>query len=191
MKIELLEENEKSIRIKVDEVGLWQVNALRRSIMNNVETFAIDKVTFYENSSPMFDEFIAHRIGLIPVKTPEKGYDSDAEIMFSLDASGPKTVYSDELKSSDKEIEVANKGIPIIKLNDDQKVRLEGKAVLGNGRKHAKFQPGFVNFTESGKSGFEVYVETFGQMPPRAILNKGIGAIVSELKALDKEVKKL
>ena len=191
MKVELVGESDKYIRIAIKDAELWEVNALRRSIMNSVKTFAIDKVTFYENSSPMFDEFIAHRIGLVPIKTPEKGYDEEAEIMFSLDASGPKTVYSDELKSADKEIQVANSAIPIIKLNEEQRLRVEGKAVLGDGRKHAKFQPGFVNFNEKGNSGFEFYVETFGQMPPRMILAKGIEAITGELKALGKEVKKL
>ncbi|MEM3841251.1 MAG: DNA-directed RNA polymerase subunit D [Candidatus Micrarchaeaceae archaeon] len=191
MKIELIGENEKYIRILIKGAALREVNALRRSIMNSVKTFAIDKVTFYENSSPMFDEFIAHRIGLVPIKTPEKGYQEDSEIMFSLDASGPKTVYSDELKSADKEIQVANSAIPIIKLNEEQRLRIEGKAVLGDGRRHAKFQPGFVNFVERGDSDFEFYVETFGQMPPRTILTKGIEAITGELKTLGKEVKKL
>jgi DNA-directed RNA polymerase subunit D len=91
-------------------------NALRRSINGSVACFAIDRITFYENTSSMFDEYIAHRIGLVPIKTPASGYNDKDEILFTLEATGPATVYSKELVSADKEVEVANDRIPLIKL---------------------------------------------------------------------------
>ena len=42
-------------------------NAIRRSVSGSVACFAIDRFTFYENTSAMFDEYIAHRIGLVPI----------------------------------------------------------------------------------------------------------------------------
>ncbi|CAD2103085.1 DNA-directed RNA polymerase II subunit RPB3, putative [Plasmodium vinckei] len=42
-------------------------NALRRIMLSEVPTLAVDIVNVYENTSPFHDEFIAHRIGLIPI----------------------------------------------------------------------------------------------------------------------------
>ena len=191
MKIEVLEATDKAIKFRLSGASNSYANALRRTIMNDVETFAIDTVTFYENTSAMFDEYIAHRIGLVPILTPsEKQLKSD-EVLFTLYAIGPKTVYSRELETQDKRIKVANGNIPIIKLYNDQKLRIEAKAVLGNGYKHAKFQPGFVTFNETGKGEFEFYIETFGQMPPKEIMERALDALRDELKEVEKVAKKL
>lgn len=45
---------------------LYIVNAIQRSIMTNVDTLAIDLVEIHMNDSPIKDEMIAHRLGLIP-----------------------------------------------------------------------------------------------------------------------------
>ena len=191
MKIEVVEDNEKVFRFKLSGATNWYVNTLRRIAINNVKTFAIDKVTFYENTGAMFDEYIAHRIGLIPLLTPSKGYSDADEILFTLEADGPKTVYSGELQSADKEVKVANGNIPLIKLAAEQRIRLEGKAVMGVGMKHAKFQPGLVTYGGPQEGAYEVYVESFGQMPPREMINKAFDAITGEIKDVAKEVKKL
>ena len=137
----------------------------------------------------MFDEYIAHRIGLVPIRTPGKGYNDTDEIVFTLDATGPKTIYSKELESSDKDVRVANENIPIMKLADGQRLRVEGKALMGNARKHAKFQAGLVTFEQS-KDTYEFYIETFGQMSPKEIINKAFDAIKEELKEVQKDSKK-
>lgn len=189
MEIEIKEDTDKAFRFIISGVTNNYVNALRRTSINRVSTFAIDKVTFYENTSAMFDEYIAHRIGLVPITTPSKSSDED-EVFFSLEASGPCTVYSKELKTADKDVGVANGNIPIIKLIEGQRIRLEAKAVKGTAAKHAKFQPGLVSFEELDDDKFEFYVESFGQMPPKEIIYKSIDAIKNELKELKKEVKK-
>ncbi len=179
-----------SMSFSIKECSPYVANAVRRSAMSAVQTFAMDRVTFYENSSAMFDEFIAHRMGLVPIKTPSKGYNEKDEIVFSVDETGPKTVYSGDFTTSDKDVKVANDKIPIIKLAEGQKVRAEGKAILGTAAKHAKFQPGLITYEENDGS-YRFYVESFGQMPPKEIINKALDAIREELKDLLKEVKKL
>ena len=189
MKIESLEENGNVYRFALKDATNSNANALRRAAINHVRCFAIDTVTFYENSSAMFDEYIAHRIGLVPIKTPSSGY-SD-EVLFTLEAEGPKIIYSKELESRDKEVKVAIDNIPLIKLAQEQRLRIDCKAVMDTGYKHSKFQPGLITYDQIDDNTFNFYVETFGQMPPKEIINKAFSAIKDELKEVEKEVKKI
>lgn len=191
MKIEKFEADGDSATFTLSGARSGMANALRRSINGSVACFAIDKITFYENTSPMFDEYIAHRIGLVPITTPPNGYTEKDEILFTLEATGPATVYSKELESADKEVEVANEKIPIIKLGPEQKIRIEAKAIMGTGQKHSKFQPAFVTYEESGDESFAFHIEGFGQMSPAEIVNSAVSAIKDELKEVEKNAKKL
>lgn len=191
MKIEKFESDGDRATFILTGARSGAANALRRSINGSVACFAIDRITFYENTSSMFDEYIAHRIGLVPIRTPSSGYNEKDEILFTLEATGPATVYSKELVSADKEVEVANEKIPLIKLGPEQKIRVEGKAILGTGTKHSKFQPGFVTYEESGDESFSFAVESFGQMSPAEMVNKAAAAIREELKEVEKNAKKL
>ncbi len=189
MEVKTIEEGKDSIRLSIKGVGVELANAIRRSSINSVETFAIDTVTFYENSSSMFDEYIAHRIGLIPIKTP-KGFHKDDKIMFSLESEGPKTVMSGELISEEKEVGVVYDNIPIIKLDKGQRLRVECSAVMENARKHAKFQPGITSY-EQEDSIFKFYIESFGQIPPKEIIKRACDTLIEEMKEVSKVSKKL
>ena len=190
MKIDAIETTGNALRFTLKDAIPGYANAVRRAGAL-VPTFAIDKVTMYENSSAMFDEYLSHRIGLVPITTPAKGYSEKDEVIFNLDATGPKTVYSAELETNDKDVHVANEGIPIIKLGEGQRVRLEGKATLGTATRHAKFQAGLITYEQKNDTTYDFYIEGFGQMPPKEIVNKAFEVIKEELKELEKEAKKL
>ena len=189
MKLTILESDDKSVRFKLEGTNFSFANALRRSMINSVGCLAIDSVTFYENSSAMFDEYIAHRIGLIPIKTP-KDYDEKDEVVFSLSAEGPGTVLSKDLSSTSKGVSVANDNIPIIKLAEGQTLKIDAKAIFRNALKSSKFQPGLVTYKAVGDDKFEFYVETFGQMPPLEIVHKAFTTLSDSLKDVHKEIKK-
>ena len=188
MKLTIVENTPEAVKFRIDGVSYNFVNALRRIMMARVDAFAIDKVTFYENSASIFDEYIAHRIGQIPILTP-KSYKAEDEVMLSLEAKGPGTVYSGDIKSSDKEIGVANEKIPVMKLADGQSLRLDAKATVGNGARSAKFQPGLAAYKNIGEGSFEFYVESFGQMPAIEIVRRALGIISNDIKSISKELK--
>jgi DNA-directed RNA polymerase subunit D len=189
MKVSVIENSEKVMRFDISGTSYAVANALRRMAISGVGCFAIDSVNFYENTSAMFDEYIAHRIGLVPITTP-KDYDEKDEIVFSVEAEGPQTVYSKDLKSSDKAVKVANDSIPIIKLAEGQKVRADCMAVIGFGRRSAKFQPGIVTYEAKSGSEIQFYVESFGQMPANEIVRRALDIINAGLKEISKELKK-
>ena len=115
------------------------LNALRRTINDTLPSFAIEDVTFFENTSALFNEYIGHRLGLIPLKFDENA-SPDLKVTFTLEATGPTVVYSKDLKSTDDKVVAALPHIPIIVLSENQSIRLEAVAIRGTAKQHAKFQ---------------------------------------------------
>jgi len=133
------------------------VNALRRIMLSEVPSMAIDEVVVIENSSMLHDEILAHRLGLIPLKTDLDTYNLPEEcpcksefgcnlcrVALTLEAEAKEnttTVYSRDLHSENPDIIPVSDKIPIAKLAPDQKIKLEAYARLGKGKDHAKWQP--------------------------------------------------
>ncbi|MEM3641391.1 MAG: DNA-directed RNA polymerase subunit D, partial [Candidatus Bathyarchaeia archaeon] len=157
MEIEALKKDDKNLRLLIRGVDVPFINALRRIIIAEVPCMAIDDVVIIENSSVLHDEIIAHRLGLIPLKTDLNSYNLPEEcscksefgcnlcrVSFALDVEAKeetRTVYSSELVSENPAIVPVSDKIPIIKLAKGQKLRLEAYAKLGKGKNHAKWQP--------------------------------------------------
>ena len=157
MKITILEKGKNSLRFILSDTSVPFANAIRRIIIAEVPTMAIDDVMMFENTSMMFDEVVAHRLGLVPLVTDLDSYllpeececksefgcnRCRASLTLDVEASEEaKVVYSGDLKSEDEDIRPANKKIPIVKLAPGQKLKFEAYARLGKGLEHAKWQP--------------------------------------------------
>ncbi|MCX8205769.1 MAG: DNA-directed RNA polymerase subunit D [Candidatus Micrarchaeota archaeon] len=180
-----VEEEGNQMSFKLKGVPVPFANALRRVAIGQLPVYAIDEVTVYENNTAFFDEFIANRIGLIPITTPDK---FDEEVMFSLNVEGPMLVTSASLESSSPKVDCANKKIPIIELGNKQVLRLEGTARKGIGRRHAKFQAGIASYSYDEEGEYEFVVESFGQMSPRDIVKRSLSLLIEKCKEIEKEL---
>ncbi len=146
VKFEQIRKTKTGAYYHVTGASISLLNALRRIVNSSLPTFAIDEVTFFENSSALFNEYIAHRLALIPL-TLDQTAAPDLQVSFSLEATGPTVVYSKDLKSTDEKIAPASQRIPIIVLNENQSIRLEATATMGIARQHAKFQNSHASYS--------------------------------------------
>ena len=168
----------------VDGIDSSFANLYRRYFMSMVPVLAIDSVVFYDNNGPVWDEYVAHRLGLLPVITPNK-LSKNAEFVLTLDAEGPRQVMASDIKSSDEEIKVAKDSIVIITLGEKQKLRFEAKVILGIGRKHAKFQAGLAGYEIVNENKMNFFVETFYQMSPSELVRRGCDKILEDLEDIE------
>ncbi len=143
MEASILRSNENRSVLILQDFKLSLLNAMRRSILNSVKTLAIEDVTIYKNYSSMYDEVLAARLGLIPIKTPMP-MSGHKEFTFKLKEIGPKAVHASDLVPSDSDVKPVLGDMLIMNLKSGESIDLEAKAVLGNGAEHAKFVPAHV-----------------------------------------------
>ena len=74
VEIQILEKTDEFMRFIVSGVNVPFVNALRRIMLTEVPTMAIDEIVILENSSIINDEILAHRMGFVPIKTDLDAY---------------------------------------------------------------------------------------------------------------------
>ena len=151
MEIKILRNQGNKLDFAIKGVDVAFVNTLRRAIISEVPVLAIEEVNFLKNTSALYDEILAHRLGLIPLKTdlksyklPEKPEDLESptcHLNLNLKAKGPITVYSSDLVSQDPQVHPVYDKMPIVKLDKSQKLEFEAVAIMGQGKQHMKFSP--------------------------------------------------
>lgn len=164
MQIEIVEMAERKCKFILKDSTPAMANALRRTMLSDIPKMAIDKVEFhlgsidvdgreFESITPLFDEIIAHRLGMVPVPTDYSLFNfkdecacggegcPSCEIMYSLNKHGPCTVLSGDLEPlGSQELKVKDEFIPIVELADGQSVLIYAHAIMGTARQHVKWQ---------------------------------------------------
>jgi DNA-directed RNA polymerase subunit D len=156
MEIEFASLDDSLTRFTLSGATTAFANAFRRAMIGEVPTLAIEDVRIYDNTSALFDEMLAHRLGLIPIKTDLSSYTTQEKCScggagcpgctstYTLSVEGPRTVMSSDLIPQDPKAAPVYGNIPVVKLTKGQKLVLEARAVLNTGRAHAKWQPTLV-----------------------------------------------
>lgn len=159
-KIEIRKLEDDYVEFVLEGTDVSMANALRRIMIAEVPTIAIDLVEFENNTSVLNDEFIAHRLGLVPLTSehakymamPYEGLD-EVPIEFSLDvkctAEGALEVLDSDLQPTGPHQVVpvsvrrgmADKPITLLKLGKGQELKLKATARKGLGKDHAKWIP--------------------------------------------------
>lgn len=153
MDVEMIEKGDEKISFIIRDMDPSIINAIRRCAMEEVPVLAIEDVEFRKNQTALYDEILAHRLGLIPLKTDLSSYNlpekckcggagcAMCQLKLTLEADGEETVLAAELKPKDLKAKPAFPKIPIAPLAKGQKLELEATAILGRGKEHMKWSP--------------------------------------------------
>ena len=175
--VDLLELSDRRIALSLQGFPLAFANAIRRLVLSDVPTMAVDFVYFYDNESSVYDEIIAHRLGLTVLRSDEalKKYGSPEECRdasendehcyvkiyleaeVSPDAPEGKYVKASELKISDPDVKPVYPDTPIVYLAPGQRIHLVAYARLGRGYEHGKWSPASISVLR-----YSTYVEYDG-----------------------------
>jgi len=209
LSINVLQETDEKLVLQFTDIPRQYLNAIRRISISEVPTLAIDDVVILENSSVMHDEAIAHRLGLIPLRTELNKFVlpqqcdcnntlgcSKCRVLLILDSeSTEKTriVTSGDLVSEDEFVKPVSTNIPIITLAPGQKLKFEAYARLGTGKDHAKWQPTTAAIVKDGNDANEtiLIIETTGSLTPEEILKSAVNIINTKLTNLGNVIKNL
>ncbi|MCB9362205.1 DNA-directed RNA polymerase subunit D [Candidatus Woesearchaeota archaeon] len=164
-------------------------NALRRAIVDYVPTMAIETVEFSKNNSILYDEIVAHRLGLLPITTDLKSYMvpdeckcngegcARCQLEMSLEQKEDGLVLAESIKSKDPKCSPVYSSTPIVKLLKNQEIAFVATACLGRGKEHMKWSPGNVWYTYQAKikvnnasKQFDAFKSNF---PPQVFDKKG------------------
>ncbi len=189
MKMSSIEKKGSKYSFTIQDTTPAIANALRRSIMNETPTMAITSIEFVKNSSTLFDEMLAHRLGLVVLKTDLRSYNqrskctcnaegcAKCQLKLTLNVKGPLSVTAKEIESQDPKVLPVYPQTLIVTLQKGQEIECIATAELGLGSDHAKFTPGLcfysfaANVTVNNNS--KLFEEMKEKYPPQIIDKNG------------------
>jgi DNA-directed RNA polymerase subunit D len=192
------------MKFSIEGITTGLAGELRRIMISEVPTMAIEFVDFHSNDSMLWDEIIAHRLGLVPLTYDTKFYNmkddcrcddkgcAHCQVSFALKKKGPCMVYSGDLKSTDEKVNPLYDKIPIVELMEGQELELEATAQLGVGKKHAKWQASVVGYkADEKKKEFIFTLESVCGLQPEEIITIAFDVLDEKLKDFMKDVERI
>jgi DNA-directed RNA polymerase alpha subunit len=199
VKIHELEEN--FIQFSIFNINIGLANAIRRILIAEVPSMAIDFAKIYKNSGCIHDDMIAQRIGLIPfISTNVDKFDyfwrqsnNLSEVQYELNVinknESPIDVTTNDLKIINsneytgynktiyQSVKPVNLEYPIVitKLGKGQELHFVCSVRKGISQEHAKFQPtSSVGYEIRSDNEFLFNVETTGSLTPIEVIDKAL-----------------
>ena len=117
-------QNGNHLKLEIHDIDLSIVNAIRRTILSEIPNIAFkfinsnkeNDIQILENTSPIHNEFLAHRISLIPIKLPCHLITQDyvQNLAFEINVNN----------TSSSKLNVTSKDIHMENTNDDNSVNI-------------------------------------------------------------------
>lgn len=210
--IENIDAREYELRFTLTNSSIAMANALRRIMISEIPTLAIDKIIVEKNDSNIPEEIIAHRLGLIPIygdlnhlefsdNCPCESECPRCTIRFTCDLTADTdrfAITSDHLlpdepwnrsSFSPVRFQIGGKFYPIVlfRLDRGERIKIEAHAKMGIGKNHAKFSPiAIATYDYSdNEDTFFFQVESNGSYDPLEILKKSLSILEEKMNKLN------
>ncbi len=161
--IRVVERSGNRVTLRIEGYSVALVNAVRRLILSDVPVMAVDFAYIYDNNTPIYDEMISHRLGLVVLESEEaleryrppeecKGKEpgeegaEDCYVRIDLQVEVPeggngRYVTAEELEISDPAVKPVYPETPIAYVGPGQRIHLVAYARLGRGKEHGRWSP--------------------------------------------------
>lgn len=206
----ILDLSSDTIKFQIENINLALANGLRRIFIAETPTLAIDWVQIKKNTTILSDEFIIHRLGLIPLPSDE--FINKLKIPWNCTCINFCSKCAVELIldvkcCDDKQYLITTsdiipnfyKGppIPLVKLNKGQELCLNAYAIKGIGKNHAKWNPTInidfdcyrASYSQGECSNVYFNIESSGALKPENIIQIGFETLKNKLTVLKDQFK--
>ena len=216
IKIKLHKVENNFIQFSISNIHIGLANGIRRILISDIPTMAIDFATIISNTGCLHDNMIAQRIGLIPFvsKNATKfNYYWDnkdnklSEVKYQLNVTNKSDnileVSSNDLKiinDSDltgyqknvyNSVKPINMEYPIIitKLAKGQSLHFTCSVRKGISKEHAKFQPtSSVGYEIISNDTFRFTLESIGSLSPQLIVEQALDIFSDKLSKISEHI---
>ena len=213
-----LKEKDNSIEFEIKNISKSIVNAIRRTCLSNIRNTAFDEVNFKVNTTSLHDEFLKHRIELIPVllerfdektisnytfklhvtnKPNEPTYvtTNDIEVFEVIDGIEKKVVFKNMFIQEPNPI-LITRFPTIIDDKEIQELNVEFKLRVGTGIIHTKYSPTTICVSipqkdkndETNNDTYKFKLESVGLVSPTEIVTKSFVSIGELLNTMQKDL---
>lgn len=168
MRLQLRREPNGTCVLRIAGTPLVLVNAMRRCILRDVPTLAVTCVTIKANSTNFWDEYISHRIALLPFH----GRPGTITLNVCGTSPQPVTVLSSEIVTDHAHCALPN--VPLLRLMEGQTLHVQADVGFGTGKQHARFAPGVCWIKDVGPEEYDLYLEPRDGLDGVAVLREGL-----------------
>lgn len=147
-------------------------NAVRRALLDDLSTWAPCKLSVEKNTTCQTDEYIAHRIGLVPFKRVGNGNDMIIHVKgrtaWISDIKGPCFEHVHDME--------------VIEMNEDQELMATITFDENVGSKHARYKMcAAVGIKKLKNDMFQLVFETINEREPIEVLKEAVSKLHSRI----------
>lgn len=148
-------------------------NKFRQKLMMNIPSLAIEYVAIKENDSRFYEEYLAHRLSLIPLVRDDNSIKEAHFDLHVYNTEGIKDVLSSDLIPRNPKVRPLYPDLLICRLCPGESISLSAQAKEGTGDEHAKWSPiTMITYNKEGDA-YRFEMELLGNISGTEILSSG------------------